>query len=104
MTATGEPCRHPGHRVVELPLAGVRRLCGQHARLARRYPIALHDLPLDPAVAAHFGGRGAPWSSEDDAFLLAHPELPAREAGAHLGRVPAAVYQRRKRLEREGRR
>jgi len=103
MTAAGPPWRLPGTYVVAVPAAGSRRLCGQHARMAREGPMALRDRPLDTADQDHFGGRvNLRWSDVDDAWLLAHADLTVGEAAALIGRPPASIYQRWKRLEREG--
>ena len=44
-----------------------------------------------------------PWSPDEDRVLRDHPDLPARELAARLGRTTAAVNQRRAALRREGR-
>ena len=44
--------------------------------------------------------RGAPWTEDDDRYVLANPEQPARELGLALGRTSYSVYVRRQRLRR----
>ena len=49
------------------------------------------------------GRHNLPWSPDEDRVLRDHPDLPARELAARLGRTTAAVNQRRAALRREGR-
>ena len=44
--------------------------------------------------------RGAPWTEDDDRYLLANMQAPARELGLALGRTSYAVYVRRRKLRR----
>lgn len=44
------------------------------------------------------------WSPEDDAFLLANPDMPNAELAHKLGRTPAAVISRKRLLKNGGRR
>ena len=44
--------------------------------------------------------RGAPWTEDDDRYLLANMKAPARELGLALGRTSYAVYVRRRKLRR----
>ena len=44
--------------------------------------------------------RGAPWDEDDDRYILANIEQPARELGLALGRTSWAVYRRRQKLRR----
>jgi len=44
--------------------------------------------------------RGAPWTEDDDRYILANPEQPARELPLALGRTSYSVYLRRQELPR----
>ena len=55
------------------------------------------DYAITLAVADQ---RGAPWTEDDDRYVLANPEQPARELGLALGRTSYSVYVRRQRLRR----
>ena len=43
---------------------------------------------------------GQPWTSDEDGYIVTHPELPARELALDLGRTLGAVYVRRRTLRR----
>ncbi len=45
--------------------------------------------------------RGARWTEDDDRYILANPEQPARELALALGRTSWAVYRRRRKLRRQ---
>ena len=47
--------------------------------------------------------RGAPWTEDDDRYLLANPHQPGRELGPALGRTLWAVHRRRHILRRRAR-
>jgi hypothetical protein len=55
------------------------------------------DYEITLAVADQ---RGVPWAEDDDRYILANPEQPARELGLALGRTLWAVYRRRRKLRR----
>ena len=44
--------------------------------------------------------RGAPWTEDDDRYLLANMKAPARELGLARGRTLWAVYLRCRKLRR----
>src|SRR5918912_95555 len=55
------------------------------------------DYQITLAVADQ---RGAPWTEDDDRYILATMKAPARELGLALGRTSWAVYRRRQKLRR----
>jgi hypothetical protein len=55
------------------------------------------DYEITLAVADQ---RGAPWDEDDDRYILANLEQPARELGLALGRTSYAVYLGRQKLRR----
>ena len=58
-------------------------------------------LRLDYAVTRHLAeSRAQPWTSDQDAYIVTHPEVPARELALDLGRTLGAVFQRRRLLRR----
>ena len=98
LTQTGGPCRRADgqHAAVD---GVVRRLCGTHARMARRGPIALWTVPGSEAAVIP---RGAvPWSAAEDAYVLANLEATPAEVAGRLGRSEWVVRQRRGLLWRE---
>jgi len=44
--------------------------------------------------------RGAPWTEDDDRYILANPEQPARELALPLGSTSYSEYRRRQKPRR----
>ena len=99
LTSTGTRCRLVVAFVVPLEGQG-RRLCGRHAKLARRRPIALCGPDHREADVARAGGG---WTAEDDDVILVNPDLDADELARRLGRTVWAVKSRRSWLRRRAR-
>ena len=95
-TISGAPCRRQPVTLVDVPGHGPATLCGGHANHVRHRG-AMPTTPPPPA-APH-----PPWSAEEDAILLAHPDEPAKAGAPQLGRSVYAVQQRRAKLRRTGR-
>ena len=68
------------------------------ADLAKLHAADLRDYAVTLPRASASGER---WTAEDDAWLSAHPELPAREAALELGRTIWALRTRRSWLARQ---
>src|SRR5207248_2129045 len=67
------------------------------ALFARWHATGRRDYEITLAVADQ---RGAPWTEDDDRYILANLGQPARELGLALGRTSWAVYRRRRKLRR----
>ena len=67
------------------------------ALFAKWHATGRRDYEITLAVADQ---RGAPWTEDDDRYILANVEQPARELALALGRTLWAVYRRRRRLRR----
>ena len=93
-TALGGRCRGYACATVDLGDRGRRRLCGSHLRRARRGGVALWRPGLDPPPKRRYT-RGGVWTAEEDAYLVARPDVPLAELAAHLGRTVEAVRNRR---------
>lgn len=101
-TATGERCQGDVSHVVDLGERGRRRLCGAHARSARRLGVTLWRPGLEPP-AKRFYTKHPVWTADDDAYLVARPGVPLAEMAGYLGRTVEAVRQRRYVLRRQER-
>ena len=67
------------------------------ALFAKWHATGRRDYEITLAVADQ---RGAPWTEDDDRYILANLGQPARELGLALGRTSWAVYRRRRKLRR----
>ena len=77
---------------------------GVTASLLGRSTDAVHHRRAWLRRAGGWVGRyHQPWSPGEDRFLVEHPDLPAREVAAELGRTTASVRGRRATLKRQGR-
>lgn len=99
VTSTGTRCRLVLAFVVTID-GQDRRLCGRHAKLARRHPIALCGPDHREADVARAGDG---WTAEDDDVIRANPDLDAAELARRLGRTVWAVKSRRVRLRHRAR-
>jgi len=100
LTQTGAPCRRPDARPTAVD--GIsRRLCGMHARTARRGPIALWSVPGSEATVPTRGV--VPWTAAEDAYLVANPEATPAEVARRLARSEWVVRRRLIELWRERR-
>lgn len=93
-TALGERCQGNVAHIVDLGDRGRHGLCGAHGRAARGLGVTLWRPGLDPPPK-RFYTRVGPWTAEDDAYLLARPDVRLKDIAAHLGRTVEAVRNRR---------
>lgn len=101
-TACGEavevdpPCDNPRWCTPERPCEGLRTTQEWARRHVDGAPAAV--------VAAPRSAEGPPvrrrprWTAEEDAWVIAHPDTPAKEIAEDLGRGVAAVQERRRTL------
>ena len=100
LTQAGVPCRRGADVMVAVDGVG-RRLCGFHAKMARRSSLPLWTVPGSAAAVIPRGP--VPWTAEEDAYLVANPGATPTEEARHLGRTQLMVRLRRAKLGRERR-
>lgn len=100
LTQAAVPCRRDADVVVAVD-GLLHRLCGFHAKMARRSPLPLWTVP--GSAAAVIPRSPVPWTAEEDAYLAANPDATPVEAARHLGRTQWVVRLRRAKLGRDER-